>query len=156
MSLTRLTPGAKTNLKMKFFLVLATLFAAAQAHFSVGAPAASATLHPGQNVNVQIIAPINTVSYMLRCGVCYLRLSRAYLQGKWTSASSLASSPVDHLPALRHQPTWVKFHSWGNTSPRVKLATRSTRSKTSLLSFPATYPARLLSKCSVSPYSRHQ
>ena len=102
----------QTNLKMKLFLVLATLFAAVQAQFSIGAPAAGATLHAGQNVDVQIIVPIDTVSYMLRCGwVCHLRLSRAQKQGKWKSASSSASSPVDHLPALHHQPTWVKFCS---------------------------------------------
>jgi len=70
--------------KMRLFLVLATLFAAAQAQFSIGAPAAGATLHAGQNVNVQIIVPIDTVSYMLRsvAGIFYLQLSRAHLQGK--------------------------------------------------------------------------
>jgi len=68
---------------MRVFLVLATLLAAAQAQFAIGAPAAGATLHAGQNVNVQIIVPIDTVSYMLRSGVvffidnCLERICRA-------------------------------------------------------------------------------
>jgi len=45
---------------MKLLLALASLFAAAQAQFSIGAPAAGTTLAPGSNVTVQIIVPIDT------------------------------------------------------------------------------------------------
>lgn len=48
---------------MRLFLVLATLLAAVQAQFAIGAPAAGATLQPGQNVNVQIIVPIDTSAF---------------------------------------------------------------------------------------------
>jgi len=51
---------------MQLLFVLASLFAAAQAQFSIGAPAPGATLQAGQNVEVQIIVPINTVSYISR------------------------------------------------------------------------------------------
>jgi len=44
---------------MKLFVVLTSLFAAAQAQF-FGAPAPGATLHAGQNVTVQVIVPIDT------------------------------------------------------------------------------------------------
>ena len=50
---------------MKLLFVLVSLFAAAQAQFSIGAPKAGTTLQAGQNVPVQIIVPIDTVSYML-------------------------------------------------------------------------------------------
>lgn len=53
---------------MKFFVVLASLFAAAQAQF-FGAPAPGATLQAGQSVTVQVIVPIDTVSYTLRNGL---------------------------------------------------------------------------------------
>lgn len=46
--------------KMKLAFLLASLFTAAQAQFSVGAPKAGTTLVPGQNVSVQIIEPIST------------------------------------------------------------------------------------------------
>jgi hypothetical protein len=45
---------------MKFLFLLATLFAAAQAQFSIGAPALGSTLVPGQDVTVQVIVPIDT------------------------------------------------------------------------------------------------
>jgi hypothetical protein len=45
---------------MKFLFILASLFAAAQAQFSIGAPELGDTLVPGQNVTVQIIVPIDT------------------------------------------------------------------------------------------------
>ena len=48
---------------MKFFIVLASLFAAAQAQF-FGAPLPDATIQAGQNVTVQVIVPIDTVSYI--------------------------------------------------------------------------------------------
>jgi len=57
---------------MRLFLVLATLLAAVQAQFAIGAPAAGATLQPGQNVNVQIIVPIDTVSSMLRSVIGFI------------------------------------------------------------------------------------
>jgi len=44
---------------MKLFVVLASLFAAAQAQF-FGAPAPGATIHAGQNVMVQVIVPVDT------------------------------------------------------------------------------------------------
>ena len=48
---------------MKFFVVLTSLFAAAQAQFSsLSAPAFDATIQAGQNVFVQIIGPV--VSYI--------------------------------------------------------------------------------------------
>ena len=49
---------------MKFFVVLASLFVAAQAQF-FGAPAPGATLQAGQSVTVQVIVPIDTVSYYI-------------------------------------------------------------------------------------------
>jgi hypothetical protein len=59
----------KTNEKMKPLFVLASLLAVAQAQFSIGAPTSGATLQAGQNVTVQIIVPIDTVSYTLRSTV---------------------------------------------------------------------------------------
>ena len=50
---------------MKLLFVLASLFAASQAQFSIGAPKAGTTLQAGKNVQVQIIVPIDTVSYMM-------------------------------------------------------------------------------------------
>jgi hypothetical protein len=41
-------------------VVLASLFAAAQAQFSIGAPAPGTTLVPGQKFTVQVIVPIDT------------------------------------------------------------------------------------------------
>jgi hypothetical protein len=49
---------------MKVFVVLASLFAAAQAQFSFGAPAPGATIQSNKSVAVQIIVPIDTVSYI--------------------------------------------------------------------------------------------
>ena len=54
---------------MKLLFVLASLLAVAQAQFSIGAPTSGATLQAGQNVTVQIIVPIDTVSYILRSTV---------------------------------------------------------------------------------------
>jgi hypothetical protein len=48
---------------MKLLLVLASLFVASQAQFSIGAPKAGTTLQAGQNVSVQIIVPINTSAF---------------------------------------------------------------------------------------------
>ncbi|KDR70764.1 hypothetical protein GALMADRAFT_282011 [Galerina marginata CBS 339.88] len=45
---------------MKLLFFLASLFAASQAQFSIGAPKAGATLHAGQKVGVQVIVPIDT------------------------------------------------------------------------------------------------
>lgn len=50
---------------MKLLFVLASLFAAALAQSSIGAPPSGASLQSGQNVTVQIIVPIDTVSYIL-------------------------------------------------------------------------------------------
>ena len=50
---------------MKFFFVLASLFAATQA-ISIGAPKSNAVIQAGQNVTVQLIQPIDTVSDILR------------------------------------------------------------------------------------------
>ena len=47
---------------MKYLFVLASLLAAAQAQFSIGAPKAGTILVPGQSVVVQVIEPIDTVS----------------------------------------------------------------------------------------------
>ena len=49
---------------MKLFFVLASLIAAAQAQFSIGAPTSGTTIHAGQNFGVQIIVPISTVSHV--------------------------------------------------------------------------------------------
>jgi len=82
---------AKTNTKitMKLFFILASLIAATQAQFSIGAPTSGATVNAGQNLTVQIIVPIDTVSYILRymVGSFFTDLSRAHLQGNWKSAS---------------------------------------------------------------------
>ena len=80
---------------MKLLLALASLFAAAQAQFSIGAPAAGTTLTPGSDVTVQIIVPIDTVSCFVimilrhRCpnDFIYRRSPRVRKQGKWKSAS---------------------------------------------------------------------
>ena len=53
---------------MKLFFVLASLFAATLAQFSISAPKSDATVQAGKNVTVQIIEPIDTVSYIL----CYI------------------------------------------------------------------------------------
>jgi hypothetical protein len=50
---------------MKLLFVLVSLFAASQAQFSISAPKAGTTLQAGQNVPVQIIVLIDTVSYMM-------------------------------------------------------------------------------------------
>ena len=50
--------------KMKLLFVLASLFAAAHAQISIGAPTSGATVQAGQNVTIQIIEPIDTVSYI--------------------------------------------------------------------------------------------
>ena len=50
---------------MKLLFVLASLLAVAQA-VSIGAPTSGATLQAGQKVTVQIVVPIDTVSYILR------------------------------------------------------------------------------------------
>ena len=50
---------------MKLFVVLTSLFATAQALF-FGSPASNATIQAGQNVTVQVIVPIDTVSYIMR------------------------------------------------------------------------------------------
>jgi hypothetical protein len=60
LSKSRLGPKPITN--MKFFIVLVSLFAAVQAQFSFGAPAPGSTIRAGQDVTVQIIVPIDTVS----------------------------------------------------------------------------------------------
>ena len=49
---------------MKFFVILVSLLAAVEAQFSFGAPAPGATIQAGQNVTVQIIVPVDTVSYI--------------------------------------------------------------------------------------------
>jgi hypothetical protein len=49
---------------MKFFVVLTSLFAAVQALF-FGAPAQGAIIQANQTVTVQVIVPIDTVSYIL-------------------------------------------------------------------------------------------
>ena len=74
---------------MKLFFILASLIAATQAQFSIGAPTSGATVNAGQNLTVQIIVPIDTVSYILRymVGSFFTDLSRAHLQGNWKSAS---------------------------------------------------------------------
>lgn len=48
---------------MKFFVVLTSLFAVVQAQF-FGAPAPGAIIQAGQKVSVQVIVPIDTVSYI--------------------------------------------------------------------------------------------
>jgi len=53
---------------MNLLFVLASLFSASQAQFSISAPKAGTTLQAGQNVPVQIIVPIDTVSYMMLHG----------------------------------------------------------------------------------------
>lgn len=106
---------------MKFFIVLASLFAATQAQF-FGAPAPGATLQAGQNVTVQVIVPIDTVSYMsikLHDHWLFTNPSRVQKRGKTKSALSLVLLLVDHLLAPHHLQTWVKFCLSGNTSPRA-------------------------------------
>ncbi|KDR68876.1 hypothetical protein GALMADRAFT_272265 [Galerina marginata CBS 339.88] len=48
---------------MKLLFFLASLFAAAQAQFAIGAPKPGATLQPGQSVGVQVIVPIDTSAF---------------------------------------------------------------------------------------------
>ena len=77
---------------MKFFAVLVSLFAAVQAQFSIGAPVPGAKIQAGQDVTVQIIVPVDTVSYTFTLHlrvVFYLFIpnpSRVRKQGKWKSA----------------------------------------------------------------------
>lgn len=60
---SRFAPKPLEN--MRFFVVLVSLFAAVQAQFSFGAPASGSTIQAGKDVTVQIIVPIDTVSYIL-------------------------------------------------------------------------------------------
>ena len=86
-----LNQGSKEIANMKFFVVLFSLFAAVQAQFSFGAPAPGAKINAGEDVTVQIIVPIDTVSYILcymwsRLSCLFTNPSRVRKQGKWKSA----------------------------------------------------------------------
>ena len=83
--------GSKTN--MKFFAVLVSLFAAVQAQFSFGAPPPGSTIRAGQDVTVQIIVPIDTVSDIL-----YLHMGDVCLPAHL----ECGSRPSGSQPCNRH------------------------------------------------------
>jgi hypothetical protein len=89
---------------MKFLFVIASLFATVYAQqFAVGAPAAGSTLTPGQNVNVQILVPIDTSN---EAGNPEVALVIGIL-GCGTSACAAASADLGENPLI------TKFQSQG-------------------------------------------
>ena len=89
---------------MKFLFLLSSLFAAVLAQ-SIGAPAAGATLVPGQNFTLQILEGVDTVrlNFALLDDVIHLlaRTSRVTRQVNWKSASSSASHHATRPAAPR-------------------------------------------------------
>lgn len=64
----KIVVGSKptTTWNMKLFLILVSLFAAAQAQFTIRAPAPGTTLQADEAVTIQVVVPVDTVSYTLR------------------------------------------------------------------------------------------